>query len=320
MHYRLCDYVIDSELPLAELNSATAPGRETITLRRGPAVTPNQSDHEWFHEWRYPDGELWTSFAYTPGGYVCRFADIADFHLNDTGNTIVCRPVAGIPDGTLSHIFLNQVMPIVFSATGDRLILHSSAVAIGGQVIGFLGPTGQGKSTLAGSFCGAGFPLLTDDFLVLEDAGGGVQAVPTFGGLRLWDDVISAVAETAINAPDVAHYTDKKRICLGEYDLPFCNEPLPMKRFYLLEDDDSAAGSDVMFRRVSAREAVMEFTRYSFYLDLSAGAVRQTEFERVGQLAAAVPVYRLSYPRDLRQLETVREKILRHLDGEAVSN
>jgi hypothetical protein len=158
---------------------------------------------------------------------------------------------------------------------------------------------------------------LTDDFLVLEEAEVGVQAVPTFGGLRLWDDVVPAVAGAAVNAPAVAHYTDKKRISLGEYDLPFCAEPLPMKRFYLLEGNDPAGPSGITIEPVSSRDAVMEYTRYSFYLDLTAGAVRQAEFEKVGRLAAAAPVFGLRYPRDLRQLGTVRQAILRHLGEEA---
>jgi hypothetical protein len=59
--------------------------------------------------------------------------------------------------------------------------------------------------------------------------------------------------------------------------------------------------------------ALLELTRYSFHLDLSAGAVRSAEFARLGQVAASAAVYRLSYPRRLDALAAVQAALLDHL-------
>ena len=312
MRYQLCDLTIDSELPLVELEPAGGDDGQDLSLRYGPAVTQSSEDYDWFHEWRYPDGELWNSFARVGSGYLCRFAGIADFHIANGGEAITCSPVAGIPENTLGNIFLNQVIPIVLSASGERLVLHASAVAIDGRAVGFLGETGQGKSTLAGSFCRAGYPLVTDDFLVIQKPELRPWVLPTYAGLRLWDDTAPAVAAAAADAPTVAHFTDKKRISLREYELPFCANPVPLGRFYLL-GNDLAAGSAIGIEAIAAREAMLELTRYSFHLDLSAGAVRRAEFAGLGQLAGSTPVYRLSYPRQLGEVPAVHAAILKHL-------
>lgn len=311
MRYQLCDLVLASELPLAELTTAPDDAQPEIAVYRGGVVTQRSGDHEWFHEWRYPDGELWTSFARIGGSYVCRFAGLADFHLEDEGNHITCYPVAGVPDHTLGHILLNQVMPIVFSANRDRLVLHASAVAIDERAVGFLGETGQGKSTLAGSFCRAGFPLVTDDFLVLTGDKGRPMVVPTYAGLRLWDDTVPVVAAAGAAAPGVAHFTDKKRISGPEHDLPFASTPLVLDRLFLL-GADLPAGAAVSIEEIPPRAALLQLTRYTFHLDLRAGAVRRAEFERLGELVASVPVFRLGYPRTLAELPLVRTAIIEH--------
>lgn len=312
MRYQLCELAIESEIPLADLASDETTGGADISLSYGHPVVQATDDHPWFHEWRYPDGELWNSFARVDSGYLCRFAGIADFHLIEGGERIVCSPVAGVPESTLGHIFLNQVVPIALSARGGRLVLHASAVAIDGGAVAFAGETGQGKSTLAGSFCRAGAPLVTDDFLVVEETPSELSVIPTYGGLRLWDDAASAVAVASAELPNVAHFSDKKRISLAEHQLPFCSGPVPLERIYLLGDDVPEV-SMIGIEPIPARAAMMELTRYAFHLDLSVSAVREAEFSRLGKLAAAVPVYRLSYPRRWDELPTVQAAIRGHL-------
>lgn len=312
MRYSLCDFAIDSELPLPELSPAQGIAREAFSLRRGAEVILDPAMYDWYHEWRYPDGELWSSFARIDQGYICRFAEIADFHLNLENRSIECRPVVDVPDSTLGHIFLNQIMPIVLSATGDRFVLHASAVSIQKRAVAFLGLTGQGKSTLAGAFCRAGFPLVTDDFLVLQEGKLGVSALPTYGGLRLWDDVVPAVAGVGANAPNVAHFTDKKRIALRDFQLPFCTEALPLDRIYLLESVSTEIDSSVTVAPIAPRDAVVEFTRFSFHLDLTARNTRRIEFARAARLANTTACFRLTYPRELDQLAAVRQAVLAH--------
>src|SRR5204862_3707186 len=112
------------------------------------------------------------------------------------------------------------------------------------------------------------------DFLVLEEGRSEPQALPTYGGLRLWDDVVSAVAGVGAQAPAVAHFTDKKRISLRDFALPFCTKALPLNRIYLLESAPAMNETSVSITPIARRDAVVEFTRFSFHLDLTAGNTR----------------------------------------------
>ena len=140
-----------------------------------------------FHQWSFPDGTLWTQFYRQGGGYLLRFPDLADFEVSADGATVLGFPAPGVTSPTVEHLYLNQVLPLALSRQG-KLVLHGSAVDIGGQGVAFLGESGRGKSTLAASFATEGTRFLTDDGLLLEWVDGHCMIVPSHPSIRLWED------------------------------------------------------------------------------------------------------------------------------------
>ncbi len=63
--------------------------------------------------------------------------------------------------------YLRQMAP-VFGATLGHLVLHASAVQIGGVVVAFVGASGAGKSTTARFFAENGFESVADDLLPIR--------------------------------------------------------------------------------------------------------------------------------------------------------
>jgi hypothetical protein len=59
-------------------------------------------------------------------------------------------------------------MAPIFSAVLGRLVLHASAVQFAEQVVGFVGRTGAGKSTLSEFLAGRGRPFASDDLLPIR--------------------------------------------------------------------------------------------------------------------------------------------------------
>ena len=70
------------------------------------------------------------------------------------------------------------------------LPLHASAVGRDRTVHAFTGPPGAGKSTLAAALAARGYPLFTDDMLILDPASFGTQAkcYRAKADLKLWPD------------------------------------------------------------------------------------------------------------------------------------
>jgi hypothetical protein len=313
--YQVCDLTVESDLPLPELTQAKGKEPEcAFRLLRARRV-PGAISRDWFHHWRRPDGEIWLSCARQGSGYLLRFTDLADFLVSPEGSDIRCYPVPDTPLETIRHLLLDQVIPLFLSVRG-RLVLHASAVVVPGGAIAFLGETGQGKSTLSGSFVTQGFPLVTDDCLLLQEAGEHLIGHPSYPGLRLWPDSVAALFGQGARLCHVAHYTEKERLGPDDGPLPFCADPAPLQRVYVLASyEETEETKAITLAPLSPREAFMELVKHTFRLDIIAQERLSEEFERVARVVALLPVCRLAFPQDLSLLPTVREAILANLSG-----
>lgn len=254
-------------------------------------------------------------FYRTDCGYVLRFRGLADFDLTRDGTACIAHPAPDVPQTTLDHLFLNQVVPLALSQQG-RFVLHASAVTLDGVAAAFVGHSGQGKSTLAASFATAGFSFLTDDGLQLQWQGDTCVALPSHPSIRLWEDSREAlVAPGAAMAPTVS-YTSKTRVLAGGSIL-YCNVPSTLRRVFFLGD---GLADDVVITPVSSAQALHELLKHSFLLDVEEQAMLAWQFDEVARLAALPVFFRLDYPRRYDQLDRVRAAIIAHSSGPPVTS
>ena len=260
-----------------------------------------------FHAWALPDGTPWTDFHRVGGDYLLRFPELADFRVSADGATVTCDPVPGVPDATTQHLYLNQVLPLALSKHG-KLVFHASAVEAAEGAIAFVAGSGRGKSTLAAAFAIAGFRFLTDDGLVVESSEQGHTALPSHPSIRLWEDSEAALIAAGTMAAPALQYTSKSRFLAGEH-LEFCAEPRPLRRVYFLGD---GSARDIAFRRLSGSEAMIEWVKHSFLLDIEEKPRLASHFDQVARLANEPIHFRLDYPRRFDELARVRRAIVEH--------
>ncbi len=284
--YRLCGLAVDCETPLPELPPAEE-DRSDFSFR---LAAPRDAEAEWFHAWHLPDGRLWLRLGRLDAGHLLRFPGLADFEVLQ--REIVARPADGTPENTWRHLLLDQVFPLALSLRGE-LVLHGSATALPSGAAAFLGAAGIGKSTLAASFAREGFPAITDDCLLLRGEGDRILAVPSYPGLRLW--------ENGPRGTEVAHYSPKKRVT----DFAFASRPAPLERAYFLEE-----APQVEVVPVSPRDAVLEAVKISFLMEPEARGPLRACFEAACSLAERLPARRLRFPSDLDRLPEVRAAVL----------
>lgn len=260
-----------------------------------------------FHQWAFPDGTLWTQFFRQGAGYLLRFPDLADFEVSADGARVQGFPAPGVTSATVEHLYLNQVLPLALSRQG-KLMLHGSAVDIGGQGVAFLGESGRGKSTLAASFATEGTRFLTDDGLLLEWVGEQCLIIPSHPSIRLWQDSQDAlVSESAAVAPAVS-FTSKARFLAGP-GIAFCDVARPLKRVYFLGEGNAQAPAIAPLRPAAA---LIELVKNSFLLDIEAQDMLARHFDDLTRLADLPIYFRLDYPRDYVALGAVREAVVRH--------
>ena len=276
----------------------------TARLQARVAIAP-------FHTWASPDGAPWTEFYRADGGYLLRFPELADFAVSADGLDVICLPAPGVPDATPQHLYLNQVLPLVLSKQG-KLVFHASAVEVGDGAIAFAAESGRGKSTLAASFAISGFRFLTDDGLVVEAGAQGFQVLPSHPSIRLWEDSQEALIAPGARTAPALHYTSKARFLAGE-DLVFCEQARPLRRVYFLGD---GSATTLEFERLSGAEALIEWVKHSYLLDVEEKPRLASHFDQVANLANQPIHYRLDYPRRFEELAFLRQAIVDHARGE----
>ena len=313
--YLVGDLTINSNIPLPELPPGNRSGPQcSFCLADARAQQPVA--YRWHHQWVLPNGVGWLAFARQGSDYLLRFPNIGDFLISADGREVRCCPQPGTPLDTLRHLFLDQVVPLLLSKRG-HLVLHASAVAAPEGTLGFVGASGQGKSTLALSFAKRGFPVLADDCLLLEERCDQLIAVPSYPGLRVWPEALSALVGNGASLPRVAHYTTKKRLRLADVGLPVSAGSLPLRRMYFLVPPEEAKQTTVVTtERLSPREAFMEMLKYAYLLDVNDRERLREQFDRLGRASALTAFYRLAFPRRLSLLPSVQDVILANLGEE----
>ena len=267
-----------------------------------------------FHAWTFPDGTCWTEFYRTGGGYLLRFPELADFQVFADGLEVTCFPAPEVSEATSQQLYLNQVLPLVLSKLG-KLVFHASAVEVAGGSVAFAAESGRGKSTLAASFAVSGHRFLTDDGLVVETAAQGFEVLPSHPSIRLWGDSEQALIAPGTETAPALAFTPKSRFLAGE-EIRFCDQPRPLRRVYFLGDGSAVAP---VFQRLSPAEALVEWVKHSFLLDVEERPRLAVHFDQVAALANQPIHYRLDYPRRYEDLARVRQAILEHAFDEIVT-
>jgi hypothetical protein len=322
MRYQVYGLLLSSEMALPELMSAaeTQPKRRAdlrVRLARRGEVLPSPS--HWLMSWTLPTGELWLSIAKDAWGYLLRFPELADFAVDPDGREIVCLPVPEIPPHTMRHLLLDQVLPLVLTIRGRRA-LHATAVLTPAGVCAFAGPTGTGKSTLAASLLLAGYPVLGDDCLVLEERDGQILATPAYPGLRLREDTLTALWNDSDHWCSVAHYTSKRRLVPDGHHAYGYTQTFPVARIYSLVRPAEAGGKGSPVaphvQRLSPRDRLVELLPFLFHLDVTDRTMLAGHFGFLERVVSHVPVRRLWIPNSFTSLPMVHEAVLRDLkDG-----
>ncbi|NLX09624.1 MAG: serine kinase [Chloroflexi bacterium] len=239
----------------------------------------------------------WQSWHATPTETCLFFQGIGAFLVRN-GTDIVADPAENAEPGVIRLAILGPALSMLLHQRG-LLVLHASGVAVRERVIGFLGGSGWGKSTMAAALHTRGYPLVADDLVVIDFERGEVPLVmPGFPQLKLWPEAITSLGDSPEQLERLHPLMDKRarRAIDG-----FSPEPLPLHCLYVLEDSD-ALGIDPLPRQ----QAFIELVGHSHdALLLEETGASSEHFRQCTRLVNATPIYRLNRPRDLARLPDV---------------
>jgi hypothetical protein len=311
--YCVYGLTLSSNIPLPELPLCDSGTPEQLQfILNQPAPQLPRSD--WFHTWVI-DGQPqasspWLQIAPESDGFLLRFPTRADFRVSSDGRLITCNPHGSTQHSSIRHLLLDQVLPLSLSLSRHCVLHAAGVVTPQGTAIAFAATSGSGKSTLAAALVQSGCRLLTDDGLLLRWDEGRIAAVPSYPGVRLWNDSTRQLFGESPAVCEYADYTSKRRLELESSALLSHNAPVGLKALYILGNGEAAKAPE--FRPLSQREAFVELIKYTFALDVKNRLHLQTGFREAEALARLPLYFRLDYPRSWDQLPAVLEAILTH--------
>ncbi len=308
--FRAFELTLDSDVPMPELPAAAEAAEPDLRLLVESGRGGGTGDEGWTVLSVQGDGTPWVLWRREGAARILRFPGMADFLVEEGGAVVRCRPHAGVPEGTLRHLFLDTVLPCVLDHRGS-VVLHGSAVKGPSGCIAFLGESGAGKSTLAAAFSARGFPVVGDDALLLEPDGAEVRVVPAYPGLRLWPDSPALPEATARPREVVAHYSDKVRLELPGAAFAGAREAGPLRRIHLLPPAGGQRAAAVTITPTPLREAFVALLERGFFLDPGDRGRMREDFLRMAESPLLRRVRTLSFPLGGEGLDAVVEAVLR---------
>lgn len=211
------------------------------------------------------------------------------------GKEIVLDPAPGLEESRLRLFILGAAMAVLLHQRG-LLVLHASAVSVGGRAALFLGDKGWGKSTLAAALAARGHAVISDDVVALgEDGHGRPTVMPAFPQIKLWPSSVEALGGDPERLPRLSALFDKRHFDVSG---GFAESPVPLGRIFLL-----GVGDSVRVGAAGARESVLGLVRHSysarFAAQLLGGENGARHLLQCSALARRVPISHLERPSGL---------------------
>ncbi len=249
-------------------------------------------------------------YEYAPlgdGSIYLSWPGLFEFLVSADGLRIAARPGPKVSWESFYTYLFAQVLSFALLKQGIEP-LHCTAVVLAGGAVGFLGDCGYGKSSLAAAFLQAGYPLLTDDLLVLKENGRGFLAYPSFPRIKLFPEIAQALLGGGTGGVPYNPHTSKMIIPLGRDQS--CRKITPLKAFFVLRPPVAGPPrKKVSIRTLSQRQTFLAVTANTFNARLQEPGRLKRLFALASRIAARLPVKSLSYPRDLARLPEVVEAV-----------
>jgi len=218
------------------------------------------------------------------------WASVGAFLVQD-GREIVIAPAPDADEALIRLPLLGMVLAAALHQRGI-LSLHASAVAVNGQAVAFLGPKGQGKSTLAARLYSQGHRLLTDDLMALDLDSVLPLVQPGCPQLKLC--LAGDAPSTPPLVPGFWKYGQRA-------DTRFSCQPISLGRGYFLR-----FGERLALTPLSPQAAMLELMTQSYMARVFGRALDGDQaarhFRQCADLAHRVPFYTLERPYALAAL------------------
>ncbi len=231
--------------------------------------------------WRVADGSF----------LRLEYSDGVQFWLTSNATDVwACWP-EGLSLEDASTYLLGPVLGLLLRLRG-LTCLHASSVTFAHSAVAFVGTEGAGKSTTAAAIARRGHAVISDDIVAIVDREDGFFVQPAYPYLSLWPESVEMLYGSGKTLPNFSQNWDKRQLSLAENRLRFEEQTLPLGAIFLLGQRTSEPGAPFL-EKLRPQEGLLPLVVDSYATNLLDTKMRAREFELLGHLLAAVPVWRL---------------------------
>jgi len=238
--------------------------------------------------------------------FLTRIERVGSFYAIE-GKKITLNPYEDADFMLIKMYLYGFLLPVVLMQRG-RFPMHGSCIDIDGKSIVLSGISGAGKSSLAIAFRMAGYRLISDDLIALNESWHeGIYAHYGFPIQKITVDTAKYLKVDTVNLERIPG-EDKFIIPL---ESEFQKEPVPLEALFEIVTHE---GEDVTVVELFGGEKLRCIIANTYNVEMiGTMGLAQEHFSYGTALAKEIKVYRLSRPTDRFTLDHQMELILKQI-------
>jgi hypothetical protein len=229
---------------------------------------------------------------------------IGSFEFGAGGGHVQGRPDRDVTEASFRDAYQRHILPMVLHFRGLQ-VLHGSAVGGASGVHVFCGSSHSGKSTLAHALQRRGYQVWADDAVAFTSRHETVCIVALPFALRLRPEAAAFFARSAVAVP-VGGIEEVPRP-----GIETVGELAPIASVSVLEY------APATISQISPSESLPAILKHAFHFSLDDETIRRRTATEFLTLISQVPLFRLSLPPGLDQLNQALDKVEARVLGSA---